>query len=432
MKQANHGRSIRTHLVAGVAAVALLVVGLGGWAGQTEFSGAVIAPGTIVVDSNVKKIQHPTGGVVRELFVRNGDRVKAGQVLVRLDDTQARASLAISTKRLDELMARQARGEAERDGADAISFPEELMNRENDANVARLISSQEKLFEVRRKAREGQKAQLRERIAQLKEEIGGLEAQVTAKLAEIEWIGKELKGVKELWKKNLVQFTRVVALQRDLARAEGEHGQLIASMAENKNKVTEIELQIIQVDQELRKEVGKELTQIRAQAAETAEQRIAAADVLARIDIPAPQDGIVHEMTVHTVGGVVAPRELIMTIVPIGDSLDVEIKIPPQSIDQVHPGQGAALRFSALDLRTTPEIEGTVTTVSADLVQDDKTNEHYYSARIAIPAGRIAELNLPLVPGMPVETFIRTDSRTVISYLMQPLQDQIEKALREQ
>jgi HlyD family secretion protein len=431
MTQDNHRWSIRKHLLAGIAGGTFLVVGLGGWVGNAEFSGAVIAPGKIVVDSNVKKVQHPNGGVVRELLVRNGDHVKAGQVLVRLDPTQAAASLAITTKRLDELMARQARAEAERDGNDTISFPAELTSRKNEPNVARFIAGQQKLFEIRRSAREGQKAQLRERIEQLKQEVGGLEAQVAAKLAEAEWIRKELDGVMELWKKNLVPITRVVSLQRDLARAEGERGRLVASIAENKEKVAEIKLQIIQIDQDLRKEVGKDLAQIRAQAAETAEQKIAAADVLARIDILAPQDGIVHEMTVHTIGGVIAAGDSMMMIVPTGDSLDVEAKIAPHSIDQVHPGQSAALRFSTVHLRATPELEGTVTTVSADLVKDDVTNEHYYLARIAIRAQRIAELNLPLVPGMPVEAFIRTDRRTLVSYLVKPLQNQIEKGLAE-
>ena len=331
--------TIRAHLIAGVAAVALLVVGVGGWAATTELAGAVVAPGVVVVDSNVKKIQHPTGGIISELLVHNGDVVKAGQVIVRLDDTQARSNLAIHTKRLDELMARQAREEAERDGAEQIVFPEELTKRAADPDVARLMAGEERLFNIRRKAREGQKAQLDERIAQLRQEVTGLVAQEAAKVNEIEWIRKELEGIMTLWQKNLVQFTRVVSLQRDLAKAEGDHGQLIASTAENKNKIAEIELQIIQIDQDLRAEVGKELATIRADIAETTEQKIAAEDVFSRIEIRAPQDGTVHEMSVHTVGGVVAAGEEMMLIVPAGDTLDVEAKVPPDAIDQVHVGQ---------------------------------------------------------------------------------------------
>jgi len=423
--------TIRAHLLAGVAAVALLGVGVGGWAATTELAGAVVAPGVVVVNSNVKKIQHPSGGVIRELLVHNGDVVKSRQVIVRFDDTQARSNLAIQTKRLDELMARQAREEAERDGAQKIVFPDELTKRIGDPDVAHLLAAQERLFSMRRKAREGQKAQLEERIAQLHQGITGLEAQETAKVNETKWIRKELEGIMTLWQKNLVQFTRVVSLQRDLAKAEGDRGQFIASIAESKNKKAEIELQIMQIDQDLRAEVGKELATIRAEIAETTEQKIAAEDVFSRIEIRAPLDGTVHEMTVHTVGGVVSAGEAMMLIVPTGDNLDVEVKIPPEAIDQVHVGQKAALRFSAFNQRTTPEIDGIVTLVSADLIQDPKSNERYYSARIAIPEPRLRELQLTIIPGMPVEAFIRTDDRTVVSYLMRPLSDQINKAFRE-
>ena len=426
--------SIRSHLLAGMAAAALLVVGAGGWAGTTEIAGAIVAPGVVVVDSNVKKVQHPTGGVISELLVHNGDHVAAGQILVKLDDTQASANVAILTKHLDELMARQAREEAERDGADEITFPEALTSRGDDPDVAKLIAGQQRLFEIRRKAREGQKAQLTERMAQLNQEITGLNAQASAKASEIEWVHKELEGVMTLWQKNLVQFTRVVELQRDLAKAQGEQGALIATVAETKNKIAEIELQIIQIDQDLRTEVGKDLATIRSDTAETTEKKVAAEDVLAHIVIRSPQDGTVHEMTVHTVGGVVAPGEAMMLIVPVGDTLDVEARIAPQMIDQVHVGQTAVLRFSAFNQRTTPEIDGKVTLVSADLVQDakdPKPSEGYYSVRIAIPEERLRDLKMQLVPGMPVECFIRTDDRTVISYLVKPLRDQIEKAFRE-
>ena len=423
--------TIRAHLLAGIAAVALLGVGVGGWAATTELAGAVVAPGVVVVDSNVKKIQHPTGGIIRELLVHNGDVVKTGQVIVRLDDTQARSNLAIYTKRLDELIARQARDEAEREGAERIVFPEELTKRAAEPDVALLMAGEERLFNIRRKAREGQKAQLEERIAQLRQGVTGLVAQEAAKVNEIEWIRKELEGIMTLWQKNLVQFTRVVSLQRDLAKAEGDRGQLIASTAENKNKIAEIELQIIQIDQDLRAEVGKELATIRADIAQTTEQKIAAEDVFSRIEIRAPQDGTIHEMSVHTVGGVVAAGKSMMLIVPAGDNLDVEVKVPPEAIDQVYAGQKAVLRFSAFNQRTTPEIDGIVTVVSADLVQDPKTNERYFSARIAIPEPRFRELQLTIIPGMPVEAFIRTGDRTVVSYLMKPLSDQINKVFRE-
>jgi HlyD family secretion protein len=430
-KRSRRRSTIRSHLLAGVAAVALLGAGMGGWAATTELTGAVIAPGVVVVDSDVKKVQHPVGGIISELLVHDGDRVKAGQVVVRLDDTQARSTLAIQTKRLDELMTRQAREEAERDGAERIVFPEELVKRSAEPELAELIAAQERLFAIRRDAREGQKKQLTERIAQLRQGVTGFEAQEAAKTDEIEWIHKELDGVMKLYEKNLVQFTRVVALQRDLARAEGDRGQFVASIAESKNKIAEIELQIIQIDEDLRAEVGKDLAKIRAEIAETTEQEISAADAFARIDIAAPQDGTVHELAVHTVGGVVAAGETLMSIVPSGDTLDVEAKIPPASIDQVHVGQKVALKFTSFNQGTTPEIEGTVTVVSADLIQDPKTNEHYFGVRVAIPQQRIKELQLAVIPGMPVEAFIRTDVRSMVAYLMKPLSDQIDRAFRK-
>src|SRR5215212_2339820 len=244
-------RSVRRNLIAGVASCAVLVVGVGGFAATTEMAGAVIAPGLLVVDSNVKKVQHPTGGVVGELRVRDGDRVKAGDIVLRLDETITQANLAIVVKSLNELQARLARLEAERDNADSIRFPAELLSRASDPDAARSMTGERNLFEFRRSARAGQKAQLRERIAQLKEEIQGLTGQVAAKKRETELIGQELEGVRDLWRKNLVQIQRVTALERDAARLEGERGQLIASTAQAKGKISEIELQILQIDQDL-------------------------------------------------------------------------------------------------------------------------------------------------------------------------------------
>jgi HlyD family secretion protein len=429
----NAQRSIRRHLIVGTMLVGLLAGGVGGWASTAELSGAVIAPGLLVVDTSVKKVQHPTGGVVGELRVREGDAVKAGDVVVRLDDTVTRANLAIVTKSLDELEARRARNEAERDGAERVAFPQELLERVGDPAVASLVHGEQRLFELRRSARAGQKSQLKERTAQLREQIDGLTKQVAAKSREIELITQELEGVRDLWRKNLVQISRVTALERDAARIEGERGQLIAATAEVKGKIVETELQILQIDQDLRTEVGKELADIRGKTSELVERKVSAEDQLKRIDIRAPQDGIVHQLTVHTVGGVVTPNgEPIMLIVPKADALRVEAKIQPQDIDQVHLGQRALLRFSAFNQRTTPEIDGEVTLVSADISTDQKTGANYYTVRISLSDHELSRLEgLRLVPGMPVESFIQTSPRTVISYLVRPLHDQITRAFRE-
>lgn len=424
--------SLRKHIWAvGIASV-ILVFGLGGWATTTEFSGAVIAQGQLVVDSNVKKVQHPTGGVVGEVRVRDGTPVKAGDIVMRLDETQTRANLAIVTKALDDLGARQAREEAERDGQAEISFPQQLLDRMNEPDVAKAVTGERTQFSVRRQTRDGQRAQLKERITQLREETTGYDSQITSKVKQVEWIAKELEGVNQLWQQNLVPYTRVTTLEREKERLEGERGQLVASIAQSKGKMAETELQILQIDQDMRTEVGKDLADIRGKIAELVEKKVSAEDQLKRIDIRAPQSGFVHQLTVHTVGGVVSPGEQIMLIVPSLDLLNVEAKIQPQDIDQVHIGQIALLRFSSFSQRTTPELDGTVNQISADVSEDQKTGTRYYTLRIGVSPSQIARLgNLKLIPGMPVEAFIQTSPRTVMSFLTKPLSDQIAHSFRE-
>jgi HlyD family secretion protein len=415
----------------GFAAAALLVFGVGGWAATTEFSGAVIAPGKLVVDSNVKKVQHPTGGVVGELLAKDGDRVKQGDVVVRLDGTQARTSLATVSKALDELMARQARFEAERDGATAVGFPAALTARAADREVADLMAGEGRLFDMRRGARDGQKAQLREQIGQLELQIDGTQAQEEAKAREIAVLAQELQSVRQLWKQNLVQISRVTALERDAARLDGEKGALVASIAQARGRIAELRLKIHQIDQDLSTEVGKELAEIRAKKAELGERRIAAEDQLRRIELVAPQGGTVFQRSVHTVGGVVQAGEPVMLIVPDGESLVVEARVPAHDIDQIHPGQRAALHFSAFDQRTTPELDGEVAHIAADVAQDDKAPEPYYLVRIRVRDGELDRLgSLRLMSGMPVEAFIQTVPRTVASFLVKPLGDQLARAFR--
>jgi HlyD family secretion protein len=412
--------------------VVFLTGGIGGWAAMTEVSGAVIAPGRLVVESNVKKVQHATGGIVSTLSAREGAYVTAGDVVVRLDDTQARASLQIVLKELDELLARRAREETEQQGGLQVEFPSELLTRTDDPDVARIISGERRLFQARLEARNGQKAQLRERMAQLEDEVGGLTEQMQAKDSQLELISRELEGVRQLWSKNLVQLSRLSALERDAAQLKGERGQLVASKASSKGKVAETELQILQVDQDMRSEVGKDLSEVRAKIAELSQRRIAAEDELRRIDIRAPQSGYVHQLDVHTVGGVIKPGDTIMEIVPSGDKLAVEVRIQPADINQLRVGQSAALRFSGLNQRTTPEVNGQVTRISPDVAQDQRTGLSYFVVQIGLPEAEIDRLaGLKLVPGMPVEAFIQTQTRTLASYLVEPLQDQISRSFRE-
>jgi HlyD family secretion protein len=425
-------RSIRLHLIVGLAVVAVLAVGLGGWASTAEISGALIAPGSIVVESNVKKVQHPTGGVVGELLARDGDLVKTGDVVVRLDDTVTKANLAIVTKNLNGLWARAARLEAEQRGLDKIVFPSMLLGHADEPEVRDVMASESKLFDVRTTGRTGQKAQLRERVTQLNEEIAGLVAQEKAKDQEIALVEKELVGVRSLYEQHLVQITRLTTLERDAARLAGERAQFIAARAQAKGKITETELQIIQVDKDLVSDVSKDLRETNDKIGEFVERKVTAEDQLRRIEIRAPQDGMVEQSTVHTVGGVITAGDAIMLIVPQADDLQVEAKVNPQDIDKLQIGQKTLLRLSAFNQRTTPELNGVVSRVSPDVTTDQRTGQSYYTIRVSMPPAEVARLGeAKLIPGMPVEAFVQTGDRTMLSYLVKPLHDQLMRAFRE-
>ncbi len=424
--------SIQRHLIVGMAVAILLAGGLGGWASTAEISGALIAPGSIVVESSVKKVQHPTGGVVGEVRAHDGDVVKAGDILVRLDDTVTKANLAIVTKNLDGLWARAARLEAEQRGLDKIVFPKTLTDRADDPDVKAIMANETKLFDVRVNGRAGQKAQLRERIVQLNEEIDGLSAQEKAKDQEINLVEKELSGVRDLYDKHLVQLSRLTTLERDAARLAGDRAQYIAQRAQAKGKITETELQIIQVDKDMVSDVSKDLRETNDKIGEFVERKVTAEDQLRRVDIRAPQDGMVLQSTVHTVGGVITAGDTIMLIVPQTDDLQVEAKVNPQDIDKLQVGQKTLLRLSAFNQRTTPELNGLVTRVSPDTTTDQRTGQSYYTIRVSMPPQEIARLgDVKLIPGMPVEAFVQTGERTLLSYLIKPLSDQLMRAFRE-
>lgn len=429
----NPDRSLRSHLIAGGAALALLCGGVGGWAATTELVGAIVATGSLVVESNVKKVQHFTGGIVGEIRVRDGDRVAAGDILVRLDETITRSNLAVVINSLDELSARRGRLEAERDGLTEIKVRAELQERAADPEIAALIAGEKRLFELRGAARSGLEAQLRERIEQLREQIDGVQEQVNAKGEEIKLIQDELKGLEALWRKNLVPISRVTLLRREATRLQGERGQLLSAMAQAKGKISETELQILQIGQDLRSEVAKELREIEAKRSELTERRVAAEDQLKRIDVRAPQGGRVHQLAVHTIGGVVSPGDVMMQIVPEADDLAIEVKVAPDAIDQVSLGQPAVLRFSAFNQRTTPEVTGSVSRIAADLTMDEGRGSSFYTVRISANENEMSKLGrLKLVAGMPVEAFIRTGERTALSYLLKPISDQFSRAFREE
>lgn len=428
---AANGR-VRGYMLAGLAITFFMIGGVGVWAAKTELAGAVMASGQVVVESSVKKVQHPTGGVVGEIYVTNGNRVKAGDLLLRLDETVTKANLAIYSKQLDELYGRLARLKAERDGAESVPLAPEFKGREDEPSVREIIAGEKILFDTRRASREAQKGQLGERVEQLNDEYDGVAGQIISKAKEIELIGQEISAMEELEEKQLVTTAKRVALRRDAARLDGEHGALQAQAAQTKGRISEIGLQIMSIDQEFRKDLMKELRDDQGKVAELSERRIAAEDQLKRVELRAPQDGVVHQLSVHTVGGVINQNDVVMLIVPEGDRLVIDAKFAPTGIDQVLRATTARVRFSAFDMRTTPELEATIKNIAADLTHDQQTNESYYMARLEIPDSELEKLKgKKLFPGMPAEVQIHTETRTALSYLLKPLQDQISRAFKE-
>lgn len=422
----------RYMLVAGVS-IALLIFGFGGWAATSNLSGAVVGAGTVVVEGNVKRIQHRYGGIIGQIRVQDGQRVKAGELLIRLDDTVARANLAIIVKQIDQLLARGMRLNAERDDAAEPLAPQGLKDRLDEVEVAASVDAEKSLFHARKRTIAGQKAQLSQRVHQLAQEADGLKARRDAKDDELRLIEREREGVAKLHAQGLMPFSRLAELERMKAQLSGERGQLTADIARIATQTTETELQILQIDQDRRSEVLTELRDVDNKLAELTEQRVAAEDQLKRIDIVSPQNGIVHELAVHTVGGVAGAGETLMQIVPVNDSLVVDAKIRPADIDQLHSGQNATLRFSAFNQRTTPEIVGEVQTIAPNLSTNPQTGEAWYIARIRIASQQLTRLgSLVLHAGMPVEVFIQSGEHTALSYLVKPLSDQIARAMREE
>ena len=413
---------------------ALIVVGgvAGGWMTLVPLSGAVVVPGNLVVQSNVKTIQHPTGGVVAQIPVHNGMRVNAGDLLLRLDSTQAQASLQVVSKQLDEVRAKSARLVAERDGLPRPAIPPEMAGRLDDNNVKTLLASEASLFRARVKARESQKELLKSKVSQLGEEIVGLEAQVASKAKQLELITGELTGVQELFDKRLVPIARLTALQREAARIEGERGQLISTIAETKTKVDEAKLQLVRLDQDVRTEVVKDLGEAQGKEAELSERSIAARDVLERIEMRAPTSGVIHQLNAHTIGGVIRAGDAVMEVVPDSDDLQIEARLQPNDIDQVRKGQQAFVRFSAFNQRVTPQLIGQVSYVSPDTTRDQQTSMSYFTVRIMLPEEERRRLaGLQLSSGMPAEVFMQTGSRTMLSYLFKPILDQFQRAFVE-
>ncbi|ASR09533.1 MULTISPECIES: HlyD family type I secretion periplasmic adaptor subunit [Rhizobium] len=426
-------RSLNRHVaVVGVLSIAL-VCGIGGWAATTELSSAVIGEGVIVVDGDVKKVQHLTGGIVSELMVSENDHVTAGQVLIRLDGTTTRANLSIVESTLAQLYARRARLKAERIGADSFEVEENIRDLTSSTSAEKLLDGEQKLFDSRRTALIGMKSQLASRKDQLGEQVKGLVVQINATNDALALIEQELEGIDTLYKKGLVTLQRLNTLKRARADLQGNSGQEIAAKAEAEGKAIEIDRQSIQLDEDRRSEIAKDLTDVEAQIAEYEERRGTAVDQLHRLDITAPLTGRVHELSVHTVNGVIDPGQTLMLVVPENNELTVQAKVATRDIDQVHVGQSVDVRFSAFDQRTTPDVAGEITSIAPDIVKDERTGISYYPLRVKPKAESIAKLKtIKLYPGMPAEVFIKIGDRTVISYLTKPLTDQMQHVFRQE
>lgn len=419
-----------SRVMAGFTLMFLLVGGVGGWAATAHLTGAVIAQGVVAVDQNLKRIQHRDGGIISEIAIREGDDVREGQVLLRLEDAQTKAELSIVRSQLTELSARRARLLAERDGLAAIEFPARLDR--GDADVADILQGESRLFEGNSLHRKSQKQQLELGIVQIGDEIKGLESQRVSKNDEMRLIEVEYEKIKRLTQQKLIETSRLYSTGRDRARLLGERGEIDAAIARAKSRIGEVRLQIIAIDENGRTEAQRELSLVETRMSELQDRFTAIEDRLTRTNIRAPISGTVNELNIHTIGGVITPAEVLATLVPHDAELKVEVKLAPVSIDQVRVGQPARLRFSAFNQRTTPELLGTVSYVAAATTRDNATGEMYYLGAVDVSLKELDKLGTQkLMPGMPVEVFVSTDERTAISYLTKPFTDQLSRAFRE-
>lgn len=429
-KEKSDGFALWPRVGAGLVLAVALLVGCGGWAAVAQLQGAVIAMGTVKVDQNLKEVQHRDGGIVTSIGVRQGDLVKEGQILLTLDDVQIRAELLIVSSQLAESLGRRARLLAERDTLPMISFPASLARLSASADL--VMHGEKRLFSGNKVARESQKEQLELSITQTGEEIRGMEARLEAKRAEIELVDAERQKVLDLYRKKIVEYQRVYTASRDWTRLLGEKGEIESSIARARVRAAEIRVQIIAIDQNATTEAQRELRAVDARISELSERKLAIEDRLARSEVRAPVSGYVNELFVHTVGGVVTPAARIATIVPADAELKVEARVSPVDIDQVRVGHKARVRLSAFNRNTTPELQATVTMVSAAAAHDASSNQEYYIANIQLADPAQLDYNaMKLVPGMPVEVFISTAERTAMSYLVKPITDQVNRAFRE-
>ena len=426
--------SMRRYVITGFLTVFILVFGFGAWSVFTQMAGAVVGIGVVEVETKRQVVQHAVGGVVGEILVKEGQQVKAGDTLIIFDDTFDRAELKVIESQLFPMLGKRARLLAEQDEKPEPEFDPELVERaKTDPTEAAIISTQIELLEARRLTRDQQIDQLKERQTQVNKQIEGLNSRIEGLRQQVKLIEGDLEGQRELLKKGLTQRARVTALERDLTEAKGNIEEANASIAESKAKIAEIQLALINVSSEMREEAIKELNETEARVAELRERRNTILETLSRIEVKAPMSGRVFNSMVHAVRQVIRAAEPIMEIVPNNVKLVISVQVPPAQIDQIHVGQEAVLRFETFDRRHTPDLQGTVKRVSADIITNERTGESHYTVQITINPGEEKFLGpqAEIIPGMPVQAFIQTTERTPFDYLVRPLTTYFGKSMLE-
>ncbi|NVO22344.1 HlyD family type I secretion periplasmic adaptor subunit [Donghicola mangrovi] len=426
--------SARIPVTVGAIALAILVGGFGGWATMAELSGAVVASGRIEVDQNRQIVQHPDGGVVSEIAVDEGDLVQQGDLLIRLDPTMLQSELSIIEGQLFEVMARRGRLEAEQSQAEEIEFDALLLEQgAMQPDVQELIDGQQNLFVARKVSVANEVEALKKRRLQTEEQLVGISAQIKAIDDQVELLNSELSSQKRLLDQGLAQAARVMSLQRESASLMGDRGELVAAQAQSEGRITEIDIEILKLDSRQREEAISQLRDIGANELRLKEQRRSILEQLSRLDIRAPVSGVVYGLTIFAERAVIRPADPLLYLIPQDRPLVITAQVPTIHIDKLLLGQDVTLRFAALDQRTTPELFGKVVKISADAFEDQQTRASYYRTEIVLKDGELERLpaGTTLIPGMPVEAFIRTADRTPLAYLTKPLTDYFAKAFRE-
>ncbi|MEM8848591.1 MAG: HlyD family type I secretion periplasmic adaptor subunit [Pseudomonadota bacterium] len=420
-------------MILGVLGLLILVGGFGSWAALANISGAIISSGRVAVDSNRQIVQHPDGGVVAEIMVREGDRVEAGQALIRLDATIMSSERTILSDQLQEIIARSARLEAERDRADSITFPDNLLRAaETDPEVADMIRGQRNLFEARRNGLAREEDQMDKRKDQIASQIDGIGAQQEALSLQLGFIEEELEAQQGLLASGLARAPIVLELQRREAGLLGQVGEFAASVAELEGEVTQMDLEVLKLRTRAQEQAISELRDLQFRQIELAEQLRAIDGRLSRLEITAPVGGVIYDLQVFAERSVIRPADPVLYIIPQDRPLVIQTEVEPIHIDQVFPGQEVTLRLPAFDARTTPELFGSVVRVSPDAFTDQATGRTYYQAEVLPNDGEIMKIgDQVLLPGMPVEAYLRTDDRTPLGYLVKPLTDYFNRAFRE-